>query len=139
HRPGTDVPHLAVTGDDLALAGERDHPLAAGSVVEVRVQVGPAVAEDDARCRDEIGEIAGGARCGRLQLDLDVLEVRLAIRPGVDTKVLEGRHTRPPHAVLDSLCISRQLPADGAGRYEGEAAATGILGRERDPRAHPAA
>lgn len=71
---------LAAADLDLdATAREHDHELTARSLVPVQVVPGPGLAEDHARRRPELGELPDARPVARGELDLEVLEVLLAV------------------------------------------------------------
>jgi hypothetical protein len=108
-RARPDLTDLAVARLDLRFARQRDDELAARRGVPVKVLVRQAASKDDA---------AGWNRCGILrairravQLDVDVLEMALALGVGIDAKVSQltllttvGRSARR----------RRPVPANGA-------------------------
>src|SRR5690606_25091631 len=84
-RAGADAAHLAVAGLDLGLAGEGDDELAARRRVPVDELVGRRAPEDHADGRVEPRELR--LRVLLLQLDVDVLEMTLAVLVGIDPEI----------------------------------------------------
>src|SRR5262245_24875810 len=85
---GADASRLAVARGDLNAGIEVDDVLPARRGVPVEVVVGLDLAEDDAGGRHPLREPAGPRGLGIL--DLDVLEVRLAVLVRVEPMDLHG-------------------------------------------------
>src|SRR5882762_11136474 len=91
HLTGSDLAALAVAGGDLHTGVEIDDVLAPGCGMPVEIVGRRDLAEDDAGRRQALGELA---RARLLDpLDLDVAEVRLAARVGVEAVY---PHSIPP-------------------------------------------
>src|SRR5215813_344673 len=84
--------HLAVAGGELHARVQVDDVLAPRCGMPVEVVLAGHLAEDDAS-GGLAGRYAPGGR-GRLELDLDVLEVRLALRVGVEPDDLHRAPSR---------------------------------------------
>src|SRR3984893_6903568 len=99
HLAGADLAGFAVARGDLDAGVEIDDVLATGCGMPVEIVGRRNLAEDDAGRRQALGEFARARLLG--PFDLDVAEVRLAVRVGVEVVY---PHSRP------SLKIARERP-----------------------------